>query len=89
VICAPDESPVEVLRRELGKLKFSDYLCTVKDSRFKNRSDMFVFAVRYDDYVYIKIRIELLKQGNSSSYIFVMSFHYSDQEINEDKFPYK
>jgi hypothetical protein len=85
----PNESPVEVLRRELGKLETSDYLCTVKDARYKNRSNMYVFGVKYDAYVYIKIRVELLKQGHSSSYIFVMSFHYSDQEINEDDFPYK
>ncbi|HKL47409.1 MAG TPA: hypothetical protein VJ878_01975 [Candidatus Izemoplasmatales bacterium] len=84
----PDESPSEVLRRELKKLNSGDYLCTVKDTRYENRSDMYVFAVKYDAYVYIKIRVELLKHGHLSNYVFVMSFHYSDQEINEDVFPY-
>ena len=30
----PDENPAEALKRELALLKVSEYLCTVKDTRY-------------------------------------------------------
>ena len=36
----PNENPVEALKRELGKLTVDEYLRTVKDLKFPNRSEM-------------------------------------------------
>jgi len=43
----PDDSPVEVMKRELKKLRVENYMWTVKDKRFRNKSDMFVYAIKY------------------------------------------
>lgn len=85
----PDELPTKVMRRELKKLKVNDYMHTVKDLKFKNRSDMFVFAKKYTDFVYIKIRTELISKQHISNYVFIMSFHFSDKPIKNKNFPYK
>ncbi|MFO7968494.1 MAG: hypothetical protein R6U15_00090, partial [Candidatus Izemoplasmatales bacterium] len=84
-----DESPSKVMRRELKKLKVNEYMHTVKDLKFKNRSDMFVFAKKYTGFVYIKIRTELISKQHTSNYVFVMSFHFSDKPIKNKYFPYK
>ncbi|HOV26027.1 MAG TPA: hypothetical protein PK566_06675 [Pseudobacteroides sp.] len=88
----PDEDPVEVLKRELSRLIVEDYIETVKDIRFPKRSEMRVFGKQYsEEYVYIKIRVELvsLEQASGRSFIFVMSFHYSERELKDRNFPYK
>lgn len=72
----PDEDPVEALRRELKTLSVEEYIRTVKDLHFKNRSEMREFGKVYNgnNDVYIKIRVELLDEyGNATT--FVMSFH--------------
>ncbi len=85
----PNESPVDALKRELKKLKLENYMWTVKDNKFKDRTDMFVYALKYTDYVYIKIRVELISKQYFSNYIFVMSFHFSNRRITKGDFPYK
>ena len=58
----PNENPVDVLRRELLKLSVSDYMRTVKDTRFPKRSEMREFGKVYNgkDEVYIKMLQHLL-----------------------------
>lgn len=88
----PNEDHVEVLKRELSLLCVEEYIETVKDNRFPNRSEMRVFGKPYSgDDVYIKIRVELLSvfQASGDSYILVMSFHYSEWDFKETDFPYK
>ena len=66
----PDEDPVEALRRELKLLTIEEYMQTVKDLRFPNKSEMREFGKVYDGRgdVYIKIRVELLSEyGNHTA----------------------
>jgi hypothetical protein len=91
-ILFPDEDEVEALKRELSLLTVEEYIETVKDIRFPKRSEMRVFRKQYfGDDVYIKIRVELISITHASgdSYIFVMSFHYSEWDFKESDFPYK
>jgi len=63
---------------------------TVKDLRFRQRSEMRVFGRRYHESsdVYIKIRVELLSAtGNHTA--FVMSFHYAEISFAAEIFPYR
>lgn len=88
----PNEDEIDAIRRELSILRVEDYIETVKDTRFTNRSEMRVFGKELlGKDVYIKIRVELLNffqaQGNSS--ILVMSFHFSDHKFKQSDFPYK
>ena len=86
----PDENPVDALRRELMALTVENYMRTVRDFRFPNRSEMREFGRTYGgkDDVYIKIRVELLGEyGNVTT--FVMSFHFAERAFKQDMFPYK
>ena len=85
----PDEDSVEALKRELLSLTVENYMHTLKDLTYSDRSDLWVFAKKYNDYVYIKIRVELVSRlANGNNYVFVLSFHYSDQLIEDSDFPY-
>lgn len=86
----PDENPIDALKRELKTLTVEEYMRTVKDIRFPNRSEMREFGKRYngEDDVYIKIRVELLGlYGNTTT--FVMSYHFAEKKFTEDMFPYR
>lgn len=86
----PNENPVEVLRKELRTLTVNDYIRTVKDTRFKNRTEMREFGKVYKGNrdVYIKIRVELLSSfGNHT--VFIMSFHYAVTPFTDNTFPYR
>ena len=86
----PNENPVEALKRELLTLSVEEYMQTVKDFRFPQRSEMRQFGKVYNgtDDVYIKIRVELLgKYGNTTT--FVMSFHFAEKAFTPDMFPYR
>lgn len=88
----PDENPVDALKRELKTLTVSDYLRTVKDRRFPNKTEMREFGKVYNanDEVYIKIRVELLSSsGNSGHFVFVMSFHFAVVPFCKETFPYR
>lgn len=87
----PDEDVVNVLKRELKNLTVEEYIETVKDKRFKNQSEMRVFGRRYaGEDVYIKIRVELLNitSAGGGHTIFVMSFHFAEENFTEGDFPY-
>ena len=86
----PDEDPVIALKRELLTLTVENYIETVKDRKFPKKSEMRVFSKVYNlkDDVYIKIRVELLGDYGSG-FVFVMSFHYAEDPITEDMFPYR
>lgn len=86
----PDENPADALKRELKTLTVEEYMQTVKDLRFPNRSEMREFGKVYNgkDDVYIKIRVELLGMyGNITT--FVMSFHFAEKTFTPEIFPYK
>lgn len=86
----PDDNPVSALKRELLTLTVEDYMQTVKDIRFPNRSEMREFGKVYNgtEDVYIKIRVELLgAYGNAKT--FVMSFHFAERAFTSEMFPYK
>lgn len=86
----PDENPVDALKRELKTLTEEEYMQTVKDLRFPNRSEMREFGKVYNgkDDVYIKIRVELLGMyGNTTT--FVMSFHFAEKAFTPEMFPYR
>lgn len=86
----PNENPLDALKRELLTLSVGEYLQTVKDLRFPNRSEMREFGKVYNgtDDVYIKIRVELLGlYGNTTT--FVMSFHFAEKAFTDEMFPYK
>lgn len=87
----PDEDPVEALKREFELLEVVDYIETVKDTRFPKRTEMRVFGKKYSgDDVYIKIRVELFKPSSAGTEdaIFIMSFHYAEEDFNNSDFPY-
>lgn len=88
----PDENPKNALKRELKKLTVQEYLRTVKDRRFPNRSEMREFGKVYNsnEEIYIKIRVELLgKLGFGNHTTFVMSFHFAEKPFSEEIFPYR
>lgn len=86
----PNENPVDALKRELLTITAEDYMRTVKDIRFPQRSEMREFGKIYNgtEDVYIKIRVELFGQyGNPTT--FVMSFHFAEKAFTPEMFPYK
>ncbi|MDO4178409.1 MAG: hypothetical protein Q4D21_04380 [Phascolarctobacterium sp.] len=86
----PNQNPIVALRRELKKLTVEEYIATVKDLRFSERSEMREFGRIYngEEDVYIKIRVELLgDNGNHTA--FVMSFHFAVVNFSDEMFPYK
>lgn len=88
----PNENPKDVLRKELKSLTVKNYLRTVKDTRFRKRSEMREFGKVYhsSDEVYIKVRVELLdKTGFGKHTAFVMSFHFAERSFAEEYFPYQ
>ena len=86
----PDENPVDALKRELLSLSVEEYMQTVRDLRFPNRSEMREFGKVYNgnDDVYIKIRIELLGMYGQTT-TFVMSFHFAERAFTPEMFPYR
>jgi hypothetical protein len=85
----PNEDEIIVLKRELASLDVKEYIETVKDTRYKKRSEMRVFGRKYNGQdVYIKIRVELINPMGDN-YIFVMSFHYAEEDFIDANFPYK
>jgi len=88
----PDEDEIEALKRELSHLMVEEYIETVKDTRFPERSEMRVFGKQYfGDDVYIKLRVELMSIAHSTgdNFILVMSFHFSEWDFKEVDFPFR
>ena len=87
----PNENPVDILKRELITLSKKEYIQTVKDIRYSNRSEMREFGRKYNlnDEIYIKIRVELLDSiASGRTTTFVMSFHYTTTPFSDICFPY-
>jgi len=87
----PDESPVDVFKRELPQLVKEEYLGTVPDDRFPDK-DLWEFGKVYDPGgdVYIKFRVELMSIENyGNDIIKVVSFHYAETALSKEVFPYK
>ena len=86
----PDENPEDALKRELKTLTVEEYIRTVKDTRFVNRSEMREFGKVYNgkDDVYIKIRVEILGTVGMPT-TFVMSFHFAERPFSSEMFPYR
>ena len=86
----PDEDPASALKRELRTLTVEEYMQTVKDLRYPERSEMREFGKVYHGKgdVYIKIRAELLAAyGNHM--VFIMSFHYAEIPFTDELFPWR
>jgi hypothetical protein len=85
----PDEDPQVALKRELKTLTVEEYIKTVKDLRFPNKSEMREFGKIYagTKEVYIKLRVEILGPVGQPP-LFVMSFHYAMRPFSEETFPY-
>lgn len=86
----PNENPVDAIKKELLALSVEDYIKTVKDTRFPQKSEMREFGKIYNgkDDVYIKIRVELIGiYGHPTT--FVMSFHFAERAFTPKMFPYK
>lgn len=85
----PGEKWEDALRRELASLTIEEYMRTVKDLRYPERSEMREFGRSYygTDDVYIKIRVELLSADGYHT-TFVMSFHYAMYPFTSEEFPY-
>ena len=86
----PNENPIDALKKELLTLSVEEYLRTVKDLRFPERSERREFGRVYNGNadVYIKIRVELLGQYGETT-TFVMSFHFAERAFSPEMFPYK
>ena len=81
----PDESPKYALKRELGNLKVTEYMETVKDIRFSKRADLWIFGKKFNSKdTYIKFRVEIVERNN----IFIMSFHFSTRPFLKGDFPF-
>lgn len=86
----PNENPLDIMKRELVRLKSENYIETIKDLDFPDKSDLRVFGKRYSNDVYIKIRAELLsKILSGNNMIFVLSFHFSQYPFGDKTFPFK
>ena len=88
----PDEIPSKAFRRELQKLKLTNYIKTVKDRRYPDLSEMRVFGKSYSKKdVYIKIRVNLinLQKASGGNFVLVMSFHFAQWDFTEEDFPYR
>ena len=88
----PHENPVHALKRELKSLTIREYIETVKDINYPNRSEMRVFGKTYQgtEDIYIKIRLEILNAAAAGNHtIFVMSFHYAAKSFTHTTFPYR
>ncbi len=87
----PDENVVEALKRELATITVEEYIETVKDMRFPNQTELRVFGKKYTmGEVYIKVRVELLNIASAGTHtIFVMSFHFAENDFDEEDFPYR
>lgn len=86
------EDVAVAIEREIRSLKIDEYMRTVKDLRFPNRSEMREFGRVYNgtDEVYIKVRVELLDVENFGGHtVFVMSFHYAEKPFCKKDFPYQ
>ena len=85
----PNEDPQVAIKRELKTLTEEEYIKTVKDIRFPNRSEMREFGKVYagNKEVYIKLRVELLGAAGQPP-LFVMSFHYAMRPFCNENFPY-
>ena len=86
----PNENPLEALREELLTLTEAEYIRTVKDTRFPERSEMREFGRVYKGQgdVYIKIRVELFSiDGRAET--FIMSFHFAEKAFMPEMFPYR
>lgn len=88
----PNENPIRALKRELQTLTVHEYIETVKDIIFPNRSEMRVFGKTYEGTkdIYIKIRIEIFNAAVAGNHtVFVMSFHYAAKPFTHETFPYR
>lgn len=86
----PGDSPVDALKRELLSLEAENYIGTVKDIRFPQKSEMREFGKIYNESedVYIKLRVELLGTYGETL-LFIMSFHFAEKAFTDEMFPYK
>ena len=77
-----------MLRRELASLECANYMLTIEDKDYPNRSDLRVFGKVINNLdIYIKLRVELV--SILGKMVFVLSFHESERSFFKDEFPYR
>ncbi len=85
----PNENPADAMKRELIKLTKRNYIETLEDIDYPERSKLRVFGKKYNADVYIKFRAELIsKEAYGANMIFILSFHYAQYPFDGDTFPY-
>lgn len=85
----PDEDIVKTLKNELKTLKVSEYIETVKDLDYPQRSEMRVFGRSYSQgQVYIKFRVDMFDQTSGNYQVRVISFHFAEYPFVVSTFPY-
>lgn len=86
----PNENPVDAMKRELRLLSLCDYLHTAVDVVNPKSPNYYVFAKKFDKFVYIKVKIVVFNGSipGQQDTILVMSFHYAEHLINENSFRY-
>ena len=85
-----NEDVIEALIRELKTLSVEEYIRTIRDIRFPNKSEMREFGKVYNgtEDVYIKIRVEVMGL-NGKATTFIMSFHFAENHFEDGMFPYR
>ncbi|MBR6004364.1 MAG: hypothetical protein IK068_06560 [Lachnospiraceae bacterium] len=86
----PKEDAIKAIKRELLALTAGNYIKTVRDVRYPQKSEMREFGKTYkgEGDVYIKIRVNLLGEYGEST-TFVMSFHFAERPFSSEMFPYR
>ena len=91
-ILFPNENETAVLKRELTGLTTEDYIETLKDKKFPNKSETRVFAKQYNgEFVYMHVRVEMLEQEETGEpeQGLITSLHFCESELEVTDFPYK
>lgn len=91
-ILFPNEDETAVLKRELTDLTMEDYIETLKDKKFPNKSETRIFAKQFNgDYVFLHVRIELLEdpETGDTHQGLITSLHFCETELPMSDFPYK
>lgn len=85
----PNEDIPTALKRELKLVEIENYIETVVDREFPTKLEFRVFGKYYDDYVYIKMRVEQEGEHKNNPLVYLISFHYAMYKYHQNDFPYK
>lgn len=86
----PKEDAILSIKSELLTLTVENYIKTISDVKYPQKSEMREFGKVYDGEgdVYIKIRVNLLGEYGEPT-TFIMSFHFAERPFSPKMFPYR